>query len=117
MPHWCDTWSHVIVASVILKDNKIKHWEVSGNPLKDKYNIGALIKEHPEYSYQEKEWTVFNDLGHNKVFSEHSRKWFKQWELHEDCKGSSPYVEDDLDLSEVFGGRFQVVKPLKIGNA
>lgn len=116
MAHWCDTWPHTIVASVILKDNKIKLWKVGQNRLKDKYDIKGLIKAHPEYSYQEKEWIVHNDLGHNKVFSEHSKKWYRQWKLHEDYHGSSPFEEDDFDLSEVFGGRFQVVKPLKVGN-
>lgn len=116
MAHWCDTWPHIIVASVILKDNKIKLWKVGEYSLKDKYNIEALMKEHPEYSYQEKEWTVYNDLGHNKVFREHSRKWFSQWKLHEKHIGGSPFEEDDFDLSEVFGGRFKIIKPLKIGS-
>nr|WP_243156853.1 phage antirepressor KilAC domain-containing protein [Clostridium beijerinckii] len=57
MAHWCDTWPHIIIASVILKDNKIKLWKVGQNPLRDKYSIEMLIKEHPEYSYEEKKWT------------------------------------------------------------
>lgn len=116
MAHWCDTYPHIIMASVILKDNKIKLWKVGQNPLKDKYNIDALIKSHPEYSYQEKEWTVFNDLGHNKVFDEHSKNWFKQWKLHEDYVGEGPFEECKIDLSKAFSGRFEVIKPLKIGN-
>lgn len=114
MAHWSDTWPHVIVASVILKNNKIKLWKVGENRLKDKYNIEALIKEYSEYSYQEKEWTVQNDLGHNKVFGEHSKIWFRQWELHEDYKGCSPFEEDDFQ--DLVGGRFKVIKPLKIGD-
>jgi hypothetical protein len=116
MAHWCDTYPHIIVASVILKNNKIKLWKTGENRLKDKYNIDMLIKEHPEYSYQEKEWTAYNDLGHNKVFAEYSKDWFRQWELHEDYKGMSPFEEDDFDLSKVFGGRFEVIKPLKVGD-
>lgn len=115
MAHWCDTCPHVIVASVILKDNKIKIWKVGQNPLKEKYNIDVLVKEHPEYSYQEKEWIVFNDLGHNKVFDEHSKDWFKQWELHEDYHGFSPF-EDDSGFNEMLGERFECIMPLKIGN-
>lgn len=116
MPHWCDTWPHKIVCSVILKENKIMLWKVGQYPLKDKYNISGLIEEHPEYSYQEKEWTVFNDLGHNKVFNEHSLNWMKQWEVHPKHLGCSPFEQDDINLSEAFGGRFQFVKPLKTGN-
>lgn len=116
MAHWCDTWPHEIVASVILKDNKIMLWKVGQNPLSDKYMVGGLEKDHPEYSYFEKRWTVHNNLGHNKVFDEHSKNWLKKWELHEDFRGSSPFQEDDIDLSNIFGGRFEIVKPLKIGN-
>lgn len=114
MAHWSDTCPHVILASVILKDNKIKLWKVGENPLKDKYNIEALVKEHTRYSYQEKEWTVFNDLGHKKVFNEHSRNWLKQWELHEEFKGCSPFEEDGFE--DLIGDRYEVVKDLKIGN-
>lgn len=95
MAHWCDSWLHTIVASVILKDNKIMQWKVGQNRLKDKYNIEGLIKAHPEYSFQEKEWDVHNITGHNKVFSKYSKKWFRQWELHEDFVGDSPF-EDNL---------------------
>ncbi|WP_271814209.1 hypothetical protein [Clostridium beijerinckii] len=116
MAHWCDTWPHVIIASVILKDSKIKLWKVGQNPLSEKYSIKELIKEHPEYSYEEKKWTVYNDLGHNKVFYEHSKNWFRQWELHEQHIGGSPFIDEDFDFEEIFGGRFQVVKPLKIGD-
>jgi hypothetical protein len=116
MAHWCDTWPHVIIASVILKDSKIKLWKVGQNPLNDKYNIQGLIKEHPEYSYEEKKWTVYNDLGHNKVFYEHSKNWFKQWELHPQHLGGSPFVDDGFDFEKIFGGRYEVVKPLKIGD-
>lgn len=116
MAHWCDTWPHIIIASVILKDNKIKLWKVGQNPLRDKYSIEMLIKEHPEYSYEEKKWTVNNDLGHNKVFYEHSKNWFRQWELHPQHLGGSPFVDDDFDFEKIFGGRYEVVKPLKIGD-
>lgn len=116
MAHWCDTWPHEIVASVILKDNKIKLWKVGENALRDKYNISMLVKEHPEYSYQEKEWTVHNDKGHNLVFGEYAPDWFKQWNLHEDYRGMSPFEKDDFDLSGAFEGRFQVLKPLKLGD-
>ncbi|MZK54169.1 hypothetical protein GT711_28390 [Clostridium beijerinckii] len=116
MAHWCDTWPHIIIASVILKDNKIKLWKVGQNPLRDKYSIEMLIKEHPEYSYEEKKWTVYNDLGHNKVFYEHSKNWFRQWELHPQHLGGSPFTDDGFDFEKIFGGRFEVVKPLKIGD-
>lgn len=116
MAHWCDTWPHEIVASVILKDNKIMLWKVGQNPLSDKYSIEGLTEAHPEYSYAEKKWTVYNDLGHSKVFNQYSKKWMKQWEVHEDRLGGSPFAEDDVDLSNVFGGRYEMVKPLKIGD-
>jgi len=92
MAHWCDTWPHVIVASVILKDNRIMLWKVGENRLSDKYNIEGLIREHPEYSYKEKEWIVNNGGVNNKVFYECLKKWFNQWKLHEDHMEGSPFI-------------------------
>jgi len=114
MAHWCDTWPHTIVTSVILKDNKIKLWKTGQNPLKDKYDIENLIKNHPQYSYQEKAWPVFNDIDHEKVFADYSKKWFKQWELHEKHLGGSPFIDDDFE--GLIGGRYEVVKTLKVGS-
>jgi len=114
MAHWCDTWPHTIVASVILKDNKIKLWKVGENPLKDKYDIKALEAIHSEYSYQEKEFAVYDDWEHEKVFNQYSKEWFKQWELHENYKGSSPFEEDGFE--GLIGGRYEIIKTLKVGD-
>ena len=101
MINWCDTYPHIIVASVILKDNKIKLWKVGQNRLRDTYDIEGTIKIHPAYSYEEKEWIVFNDLDHEKVFIEDSKKWFKQWEHHEKHLGGSPFEDDDFEMGGI----------------
>lgn len=36
-------------------------------------------------------WTVYNSEEHNKAFKVYAREWFKQWEVHEDFIGASPY--------------------------
>lgn len=97
MAHWADTWPHVVVASVILKDNKIIFWKIGESSLKNSFSIEALIKDHPRYSYQEKKWTVNNDDEHNDIFYKYSREWFKQWEVHEDHVGCSPFEYDDFE--------------------
>ena len=109
MAHWCDTYPHIIIASVILKDNKIKLWKTGQNALKDKYDIENTVLNHPKYSYQEKEWTVYNDLEHEKVFNSYSKDWFKQWELHEKHLGGSPFEDDSSE-------EYEIIKTLKVGN-
>jgi hypothetical protein len=114
MAHWLDTFPHKICASVILKNNKIKFWKVGENPLKDKYNIPALEKEHPEYSYKEQYFEVNNKFEHNVVFEVEAVEWFRQWDLHEDFKGSSPFVQEKFE--GLIGGRYQIISPIKTGN-
>ena len=91
MPHWSEVYPHDLHASAILKNNKIKIWKVGDGKLSEKYLIDSLIKEHPEYSYQEKTWTVNNDSEHGEVFGKLAPEWFSQWEHADDYRGFRAY--------------------------
>lgn len=117
MPHWSDEYPHDLHATVILKDNKIKLWKVGDGKLNQKYDIDRTIQEHPEYSYQEKTWSVNSDAEHNDVFNIHAPGWFRQWKMHEKAHGGTPWDDSftQAELDQVFGGRYSFVKALKAG--
>ena len=41
---------------------------------------------------------------------------FYQNLLHEQHLGGSPFIHDDFDFGKILGGRYEVVKPLKLGD-
>lgn len=86
MAHWIDTYPHNIFTSVILKDNKIILWKTGGHTLKDNYLI-----DKTKYSYFENCFVANCKEEHDLIFEERSIEWFKQWELHENFNGFSPY--------------------------
>jgi|GEM_PF-875062 ASCH domain. len=86
--HWSDRYPHDLHASAILKNGKIKRWKVGNGKLSNKYNIDLLM---PDYSYQEKTWTVNNFLESQDVFNRHSPDWFRQWPHADDYIGFPAY--------------------------
>ena len=96
MKHWVDTYPHVVHATTILKENKIKLWQVGQGKLSDKYQVDPLVTNRPDYSYEEKTWTVNNSEEHEAVFQTLAPEWFKQWQLVDDFQGSSPHIHNDF---------------------
>ncbi len=87
MPHWLDTYPHTVYASVILKDNKIVVWKVGQYSCKD-YLFDPNI-----YTVQEQAFVVNSSEEHNRVFEKDAKDWFRQWDLHEDFRGMSPFED------------------------
>jgi hypothetical protein len=93
MSHWVDTYPHEIYASVLLLDNKIEGWKVGQRYWTFPQEAKAYWKMHRinDYTSHWQLWTVNNSDEHNRVFSELSTEWYRQWELADDFQLFPPY--------------------------
>lgn len=96
MPHWVETYPHTIWANVVLKDNKIVNWSVGERKWEHHFSMTRYFKvpfnfdDYKDEIVQNLSWEVQNDKEHNDVFEILAPEWFRQWEIHEDFKGSKP---------------------------
>lgn len=97
MAHWVDTYPHTVYASVLLKNNKIINWKIGERKWTHPLDMSRKIKvpfNMDDYKDETVEHTAFevnNSKEHNEAFSKLAREWFRQWELHEEFYGQSPY--------------------------
>lgn len=89
-----------IYASALLVDNKIKFWKISGHPkrtvgdfYKAFYYSGENMSNFIDKDNVTVEVTEFveTDDNSNEIFNVLAPKWFSQWEMIENYKGSSPF--------------------------
>lgn len=94
-----------IYASALLVDNKIMFWKISGNPKREVWDFNKefyYADENPQ-DYIDKgnvrvaitEFVETEDNNH-EIFCVLAPKWFSQFELHENYKGSSPFEIEDI---------------------
>jgi len=97
-----ETWPKNIVASVLLKNNKIISWQVSKCSLKvSSTNVGRLVALFPrEYSYEEEQWIVNDNEEHSEVYNKKATDWLKRWKIHENFKGESPFDGEYVEYVE-----------------
>jgi len=96
MAHWVNTYPHTVYASVLLKDGKIIDWKIGQRKWTHIFDMARMFKRpfnQDDYAGETVEsigFDVNNSEGHNRVFSDLAREWFKQWEISESL-GNPPY--------------------------
>ncbi|UUV46038.1 hypothetical protein [Bacillus phage vB_BanS-Thrax3] len=97
MAHWVDTYPHDVYASVLLLDGKIYNWKIGNRYWESPFHVKMRYADFDKIDRMEvhhTSFTVNNSTEHSYAFEVLSRKWFKQWDIHEDRLGAPPYDEN-----------------------
>ena len=90
-------YPRTIYASVLLLDNKIELWKVSGNEKRHPLDFSNPYWKRnrlEEYTIQTTSWEAKDASENHEVFQVKATEWFQQWEHAEDYKGWKAYGED-----------------------
>lgn len=106
MIDWINNYPHAIYASAFLKDSKIFCWQIGEEKWDYPLEVTRIIElpyneeNHKNETIKCKSWMVNNDDEHIKIFNILAPEWFKQWEIHEELYGKTPYEYSELSKKE-----------------
>lgn len=90
---WHDEYPHFVYANVLLFDGKIYSWKVGSTQWQAPEQVTMHVRNFDKMDRMEVKTIAFavnNTEEHNDAFDTKARKWYSQWEDHEEILGCSP---------------------------